>query len=214
MLQEITALRLQKKNHRRVNVYLDGEYAFALQAVLAASLKVGQPLSSEEVAQLQARDAAEVAYDKVLGFLSYRPRSRTEIEAYLRRRGVAPDAIEAAVNRLLQAGLLDDEAFARYWVENRELFRPRGSRALRYELRQKGVADRVIEQVLEGIDETDSAYRAARERARRFSKADYQTFRKRLGGFLQRRGFGYDIVKQTVDRLWRERQGPTMEGMS
>ncbi len=214
MLCRITALRLQKKNRQRVNVYLDGEYAFALQAVLATSLKVGQALSPEETAQLQVRDAVEVAYEKVLGFLSYRPRSRVEVEAYLQRRRVAPEATEAAVSRLLRAGLLDDEAFARYWVENRELFRPRGTRALRYELRQKGVADGVIERVLEGIDETDSAYRAAGERARRLSKADYQTFRQRLGGFLQRRGFGYDIVKQTVDRLWRERQGPTMKGMS
>jgi regulatory protein len=214
MLRKITALRLQKKNRHRVNVYLDGEYAFAVQMALATSLGVGQTLSSEDVAQLQTRDAAEIAYEKALGFLSYRPRSRAEIEAYLGRRKVAPEAIEATVNRLLQAGLLDDGAFAKYWVENRELFRPRGARALRYELRQKGVADRVIEQVLEGIDETDSAYRAARERARRFNKVDYQTFRQRLGGFLQRRGFGYDIVKQTVDRLWRERQGPTMEGMS
>ncbi len=214
MLRRITALRLQKKNRQRVNVYLDGEYAFGLQMALATPLKVGQTLSPEEIAQLQARDAVEVAYEKALGFLSYRPRSRVEIEAYLQRRKAAPEAIAAAVSRLLRANLLDDEAFARYWVENRELFRPRGTRALRYELRQKGVADRVIEQVLESVDETDSAYRAARERARRFSKADYQTFRQRLGGFLQRRGFGYDTVKQTVDRLWRERQGATMEGMS
>jgi regulatory protein len=181
---------------------------------LATSLKVGQMLSSEEIAQLQARDAAEVAYEKALGFLSYRPRSCAEIEAYLRRRRVAPEAVEAVVSHLIQAGLLDDGAFAEYWVENRELFRPRGPRALRYELRQKGVADQVIAQVLEGIDEADSAYRAARERARRFNKVDYRTFRQRLGGFLQRRGFGYATVKQTVDRLWRERQEPNMEGMS
>ncbi|MGQ9492725.1 MAG: recombination regulator RecX, partial [Anaerolineae bacterium] len=79
MSQKITALKLQKKNRQRVNVYLDGQYAFALQALVAASLKVGQSLSSEEIEQLQRRDAVEVAYERALDFLRYRPRSRAEV---------------------------------------------------------------------------------------------------------------------------------------
>jgi regulatory protein len=211
MLRKITALRLQKKNQQRVNVFLDGKYAFGLQAAVAAPLKVGQMLSPEETDQLQGRDAAEVAYDRALNFLSYRPRSRAEIEAYLKRRKVQSVTIQTVLDRLVGAGLLDDEAFAQYWVENREHFRPRGARSLRYELRRKGVPDAVIDQAIEDIDETESAYRAARERARRFRQVDYQVFRRRLGGFLQRRGFDYSVVKETVDRLWRELQVSTEE---
>jgi len=206
MPPEITALRLQKKNQQRVNVYLDSKYAFALQSSVAASLKVGQTLSPEEVDQLQRRDAAEVAYDRALNYLSYRPRSRAEIEAYLKRRRVPSITIQTVTDRLVGAGLLDDEAFAQYWVENREHFRPRGIRSLRFELRQKGVPDAVIDKAITNIDETESAYRAGRERARRLRRLDYQQFRRRLGGFLQRRGFGYDVVKVIVDRLWRELQ--------
>jgi len=203
MLQKITALRTQKKGHR-VSLFLDGKYACGLQASVAAGLRVGQTLSEEEIEELQERDETEVAYDRALNYLSYRPRSRAEMERYLQRRSVSAATTETLIERLLRAGLLDDEAFAQYWVENREQFRPRGAHALRSELRQKGVPDRLIEAAIDNVDETSSAYRAAQARARRLEHLDYQTFRRRLGGFLTRRGFGYGTVKETVNRLWRE----------
>lgn len=207
MLQKVTALRYQKKNRQRVNVYLDGQYAFGLQASIAAGLKVGQALGPEEIAQLQDRDLAEVAYERALGFLGYRPRSHAEVAAYLARRKVSPAVTQNVLARLAAVGLVDDEAFARYWVENRESFRPRGQRSLRYELKRKGVPDAVVEGATQEIDEADSAYRAAHDRAQRLSNLDYAVFRRRLGGFLQRRGFDYEVVKETVDRLWRENHG-------
>ena len=206
MEREITALRLQKKIHRRVSVYLDGEYAFGLQSAIAAPLKVGQVLSPDEIGQLRKRDSAEVAFDRALNFLSYRSRSCAEIEVYLARRKVVPDIIPQVVDRLTEAGLLDDRDFAQYWVENREAFRPRGKRLLRSELRGKGVVNAIIDQAIERIDESEGAYRAARARARRLSQLDYQTFRRRLSGFLQRRGFDYGTVKETVTRVWQELQ--------
>jgi regulatory protein len=203
MLQKITALRTQKKG-RRVRVFLDGRYAFGLQASVAAKLEVGQTLSADEIEELQERDETEVAYERALNYLSYRPRSRAEMERYLQRRSVSAAATKTLIERLLGAGLLDDRAFAEYWVENREQFRPRGMYALRSELRQKGVADAVIESTIDDVDETASAYRAAQARAQRLEHLDYQTFWRRLGGFLTRRGFGYSTVKETVNRLWRE----------
>nr|MBC7244547.1 RecX family transcriptional regulator [Chloroflexota bacterium] len=214
MFQKITALKLQKKNRQRVNVYLDGQYAFALQAIVAASLKVGQTLSPEEINQLQQRDAVEVAYERALDFLRYRPRSRAEVETYLQRHQVTAPILQSVMERLLDAGLLDDEAFARYWVENRESFRPRGQRSLRFELRRKGVSDAIVEEAIEEIDEAESAYRAGRDRARQLSRLDYQGFCRRLSGFLQRRGFDYDVVKETVNRLWQESRGSATEELS
>ena len=211
MLRKITALKLQKKNRQRVNVYLDGEYAFGLHALLAAPLKVGQSLSPEEIEQLRERDALEVAYERALDFLSYRPRSRAEVEAYLQRHRVPDPTVRSVIERLSTAGLLDDEAFARYWVENREAFRPRGQRSLRFELRRKGVPDAVVEEAIEEVDEAESAYRAARDRARQLSHLDYQVFYRRLSGFLQRRGFDYEVVKETVKRLWLESRGSATE---
>ena len=79
----------------------------------------------------------------------------------LQQKGVSEEAVEAVIQRLCRAKLLDDEAFARYWISNREQFKPRGEYALRYELRQKGVAGSIIDALLQGADETESAYREA-----------------------------------------------------
>jgi len=214
MGQKITALRQQKKNRQRVSVCLDGSYAFGLQAIIAASLKVGQTLSPEQIQELQKSDLEEMGYERALGFLSYRPRSEAEVVAYLQRRKVPPEAIQAATERLLRAGLLDDEAFSKYWVENRESFRPRGLHLLRFELRRKGVQDAAIDQAIGDLDEAESAYRAAQGKARRYASLDRASFRRRLWGFLQRRGFDYEATKEAVERLWQEAQGATEEESS
>ena len=200
----ITALVAQKRNKERVNVYIDGEFAFGLALIEAAKLRKGQHLSDEEIERLKALDEVERAHERALHFLSYRPRSSEEVRRRLREKGFSDEAVEAVIERLERVGLLNDEAFARFWVENRENFSPRSMRALRYELRQKGVPEPVIESALAEMDEEDAAYRAAKARLRRYQDADERTFRKRLGDYLLRRGFSYSVVRDVLDRLWVE----------
>ena len=95
--------------------------------------------------------------------------------------------------------------FARFWKENRDSFSPRSQWLTKLELRQKGVAGDIIDQVVGTIDDGDSAYRAALSKARRLSRSDYQDFRRRLGEYLKRRGFGYGVINHTVERVWEER---------
>jgi regulatory protein len=204
MTGKITALKVQKKNTDRVNVYLDGHFAFGLSAILAASLKLGEFLSEAEVESLRDRDDAEVAYNRALDYLSYRPRSKSEVSTYLKRRGLPDRLIEAVVERLARAGLLDDEAFARFWVENRERFRPRGVRALRYELRSKGISDEIADRILATVDPSASAYEAAAKKAHQLSHLDQQTFHQKLVGYLARRGFDYEVAREVAQRSWRE----------
>ena len=204
MAGKVTALVAQKRNKERVNVYLDGEFAFGLAAIEAIRLHKGQELSEAEIARLKALDEVEVAHEAALKFLSYRPRSVAEVRKRLQEK-YSPEAVEAVLGRLIEASLLDDQAFARYWVENREQFEPRSARALRFELRRKGVPDSDIRASLEEVDEEDTAFRAARAQARRLNGQDGQVFRKRLGDFLLRRGFGYEVIKHVVNRLWEER---------
>jgi regulatory protein len=204
MAGTITALVAQKRNKERVNVYLDGEFAFGLAMVEALKLRKGQSLTDEDITRLKALDEIEVAHERALNFLSYRPRSSEEVRRNLREKQFAEQTIETVIERLERAGLVDDEAFARFWVDNRERFGPRSRRALRYELRQKGVPDTAIQAALADLDEEEAAYRAASARLRRYARADEETFRKRLGDFLARRGFGYGIVRDVLDRLWQE----------
>jgi regulatory protein len=201
---KITALKYQKKNRDRVSVYLDGQFAFGLPAIVAASLKSGQSLSEAEIEALRQQGVVEGAYDRALNYLSYRPRSRAEIVTYLEGRDVPGGQIEEVVERLERAGLLDDDAFARYWVENRERFRPRGLHALRYELRRKGINDEVIERALASIDVSSSAYRAAEAKARQLQHLDPATFRRKLLDYLARRGFEYEVAKDATERHWIE----------
>ncbi|MGI5916111.1 MAG: RecX family transcriptional regulator [Anaerolineae bacterium] len=207
MAGKITALRVQKKRRNRVNVYVDGEFAFGLQDVLAAKLSVGQELGDDEIEALKRQDSVESAYEKALYYLSYRPRSEQEIERYLQGKGLDEEATATVLDRLRHARLVGDAEFAEFWVENRETFRPRGPWALRAELRQKGVADEIIDQALEAVDEEKSAMEAAERVVHRFARLDADTFWRRLMGYLQRRGFGYGVSRRVVDEMWKQVAG-------
>lgn len=213
MGKQITALKTQKRNKRRVNVYLDGQFAFGIADIQAARLQVGQTLSEEEIAQLEEQDAVERAVNKAMDLLSYRPRSRAEIRRRLRRKDHDDSTIDEALSHLNRAGLVDDREFARYWVDNRFRFKPRGVLALRQELRQKGVPDTIIDEALVGYDEEDAANRAAEKAIRRLQRFDPTAFRRKLNGYLRRRGFSFAIINPLVDQAVAEhKRNGTFEG--
>lgn len=197
----ITALRFQKRNKNRVNLYLDGQFALGLAAIEAAHLRVGQALSDEDIARLQRQDEVERAYERALNFLSYRPRSEVEVRRNLRKKDVEDEVIQMVIERLTRAGLLDDREFARYWVENRLQFNPRGTRSLRQELWQKGIPASIIADTLAGFDEEAAARRAAEAGARRLAHLEPRDFRRRLVAYLARRGFSYTAIGTLVEEM-------------
>ena len=203
----ITAVeRQERRGGRRVNVYLDGSYAFSLSIDLSLGLRVGHVLSSEQVASLLERDQEHVSLDAALNYLGTRPRSEREIRRRLSRNPVPPSLLDRVVGRLRSLGLVDDHAFAQYWVEQRQTHRPRGARLLRAELRQKGVDSDLAAEIAESTEVTaaEDAYRAASKKAAQLKSLDERTFRTRLGQFLARRGFDWDTIAPTVERYWRE----------
>lgn len=204
MDKKITALQVQKKNPNRVNVYLDGEFAFGLARITAAWLAVGQTLSARKVEELLKADSVEVAMQRALHLLSYRPRSEKEVTDHLRKHETPEAVIDQVVDRLKQTRMVDDDRFARLWADNRSDFRPRGRFALRSELRQKGVPEGAIEQALVGLDEDRLAYQAAQAKARKLAAADEFDFKKKMYGFLTRRGFSHDTITEVVAALWQE----------
>ena len=201
MAGTITTLRYQKRNKNRVNVYLDDQFAFGLAAIEAARLRVGQALSDDDIARLRRQDDVERAHERALNFLSYRPRSEAEVRRNLRKKDVTDEAIEAEVERLTRAGMLDDREFARYWVENRLQFNPRGARALGHEMREKGVPVSIIDDTLAGFDEEPAARKAAEAGARRLAHLEPTAFRRRLGAYLARRGFSYAVISPLVEEM-------------
>ncbi len=208
-MNTITALSVQKRDPTRVNVYLDDAFAFGLDMDLALRLKVGQTLLPEEIDSLQASDEIEKAKDRVLRLLARRPYSVTEIRRYLRRHRYNETVEAAVIHYVVDAGYANDEAFAEFWVEQRETFRPRSQRALQYELRGKGLDREAIDNALEEYDETDAARRLAQKKGRRWQRLTEEEYRNKLGSYLQRQGFPYDIVRVVVAESWQALQSET-----
>lgn len=203
-MRKITAIEAQKRRPNRVNIHLDGEFAFALERITAAWLRVGQELDEKKIEQLQAEDTRERALQQALLFLSYRARSESEIRKNLQKHEIPETVIEETLERLRRDGLANDEQFARAWVENRSAFRPRSRRLMALELRQKGLDNEAAKSALEGVDDKALAYEAAQKRATRFKGLEWSEFRTKLSGFLARRGFSYSVIAPAVTRIWNE----------
>ncbi|SRR5690606_7054142 len=198
----VTALQLQKHNKERVNLFLDGEYAFAISLTAAMGLRKGQALSPAQVAELRDEGESNLAYHQALRYLGMRPRSEQEVVTYLRRKGYDDQLIEAVTSKLGEQGYVDDEAFARFWVENRNRFRPRSKRALAYELRQKGVDREDIDSALAPQDDEAAAWDAVQPKLERWAGLPQEEFKQKLLGFLARRGFSYGVGRAVYERAW------------
>ena len=207
-MPEITGVQLQKHDPERVSIFLDGVFGFGASRMLVAArnLKEGRRLTSEEIAELLRDDDIERAFGAALNFLSYRQRSKHELEVYFRRNGAESEVVTAVLERLERMGMVDDREFAKFWIRNRLASRPRGSRALKAELRQKGLESELIDDELSNIeDEEPLAYRAAQLKLRSLATLDDRTFVTRLVGHLQRRGFPFPVAAKVARALVSER---------
>lgn len=204
----ITSVEKQARR-ARVNVFLDGEFAFSLRldVVAMAGLRAGVELDSERRRALEAEDQRLGATEAALRLLSTQPRSERDLRERLeKRRGFAPEAVDQAMTRMKELGYLDDAAFARLYVDARQAS-PRSQRALAFELGRKGLDRAHIEAALEEHSDAEAAYDAAQRRMKALQSLDRPAFERRLSNFLAGRGFSYGITRSTVERCWRELQG-------
>lgn len=195
-----------RKNRQGVKVILDGGSAFSLSLAVAAEagLHKGQTLSIPEIERLKSTDQLHRSLNSALRYMSPRPRSEVEIRTRLSRHRFDTETIQKVLAELKKQGLVDDVAFAQFWRENRENFRPRSRRLMELELKQKGVDAEIIAKATIDVDDDQGAYRAAQKKARSLSGLDYPSFRKRMGSFLKRRGFDYELINRIIDRIWQE----------
>ena len=198
----ITALSAQLKNPDRVNVFIDGTFALGLAATVAAGLRIGQDITQAELEQLDQRDEVHRVRERVLRLLARRPYSSAEISRYLRRHKIGDDIIQNVIDDLTEAKLIDDDAFAAYWVEQRETFRPRSRLALRQELSQKGIEREIVTEALSNTDEIESARRVAQRQAGRWRGLPEAEWRTKMTRYLMRQGYPYDIVNEVVTETW------------
>lgn len=209
MMKRITRIQPQARHSRRVNVDLDGEFAFGLAQSVAAGLTVGQELSDQDIIRIVESESDEKAYLCALGYLARRDHSETELRRKLAQKGFSEERIGRAIDRVRECGYIDDRRFAENWIRSQSRFRPRSARMLRYELKLKGVSDPVISESLAGVDDEQAAFDCAEKYSRRLAGLDQPVFRNRLGAYLARRGFSYETVRTTVQAAWNSLHSET-----
>jgi regulatory protein len=207
----VTGISAQKRNPERLNIYLDGEFAFGLSSIVAAWLRIGEKLNEQKIEELRQSDGFEVAYQSALKSLNYRSRTKKEISQKLSEKGYSTDQIQTVVDRLERAGLVEDARYAQMWVENRNEFHPRSQRLMRLEMKQKGINEEVIESALGGsADDSELAIRAAKQQLRKYGRLEWPEFRQKLSAFLTRRGFSYGTISPVVRSVWESlKNNPT-----
>jgi len=207
----VTGLEPAKRGTDRLNVYLDGHFLGTVADAYAYQqrLTVGVTLSPEAAADLRRVVGRQAHLDAAMHYLTFRPRSEQELRRFFAHRQVDDATAEAVMGDLRRLGLVNDEAFARFWSENRQRFRPRGARLLRHELRTKGIASETLDALAgeEGQPDQETLACAAAEKvAQRWVSKPWPEFRKSLGAYLVRRGFEYEVVSAVTRRLWEQRE--------
>jgi regulatory protein len=201
----VTAITGQVRDPERVSVFIDGVFAIGLARDVADAfgLHKDQVLDEAQLADLLARNQLHRATTSALNFLAYRPRSEGEIRRKLQQGAYPQGTIEQVLERLREWRYVDDEDFARRWIENRNANRPRGERLLAQELKAKGIDSDIMAEALEeaGIDEGAGALSLARQRARQLRDLEPAVRERRLTGFLARRGYGFDVIRATLETL-------------
>ncbi|MFP4572564.1 MAG: RecX family transcriptional regulator [Desulfobacterales bacterium] len=201
----ITAITPQKKNSNRCSIFIDSAYAFSVSEKIASALRVGEHITDSQIKRLKAEDEPEYAFSRALHYLKYRPRSKKEIREYLEKKRFSEAGIANVLKRLENYRYVDDEQFARLWIENRSRHRPRGEFALRYELIQKGIEETIIDRMLSGFHEKEPAWRAVLPRLKQWEGLDPVNLKKKIYDHLRRRGFSFqtcqDVFEEAVKHL-------------
>ena len=205
----------RQPRRRHFDVRTDGGLVLPISPEVLARfhLRVGDELDQSRLDEIADAEARHSALATALRLLTYRPRSEAELRDRLGRQRAPAAITDEVVARLKELSLIDDEAFARMWVERRQRTSPHGRRLIASELRAKGLSRSVVENSIADLDEGEAAYRAAARRARSLSSAPYPQFRRRLTDLLLRRGFDAEAAGQATRRLWQERgAGPPETG--
>ena len=207
---QITAIKPQRRKDR-FNIFIDGVFAFGIDAnvLLKEGLKIGLELSGLEITSLIKANEFNTVFNKALKFLSYRPRSEKEFEYWFKKKEIGEDVQKLVISKLKELKFINDEEFARVWIEQRTNFKPRSSRLIKIELRQKGISKDIIESEIFNsqfsiFNEMEKAKKIINSKIHKYKGLSKQEIFKKLGGVLARRGFSYEVIKQSIDEACKK----------
>ncbi len=199
----ITALDVQKKNSRRVSVFVDGEYSFSVfdELVHVYHLEIGKDVNTIDLKALAEEDEYKRAFSRAIKNLSRSEKSQKQIFDLLTQNEFCEDIIKRVILRLLELDYLSDERLAKDFVARSNSL---GLRAIKAKLKQKGISDEIINNVLSCTDETDSAIELAKKLMQKHSALDNFKRKKKVSDFLARRGYSWDTISYAISRAEEE----------
>lgn len=200
-MPKITDMQIQKNNKSRANVYIDGEFAFGLEmlTVMKLGLKIGREVSEEQLAQAVFDSEKSVAFERAVNYLSRCMKTCKQMREYLTGKGYTPDVVSNVVDRLKELKYLDDETYARLYVEQNS--QSKGEYRLKQELTVKGISKSLIDKYC--VQDGERSVNAAAQLAVKYMKgkpSDIKTLQK-LQRFLISRGYGFDTVNQVIHKF-------------
>ncbi len=206
----VTAITQQKRDESKYNIFIDGEYAFALpmQDILYFKLKEGQEAAEDTVNFIRQNLIYIKAQDTALHFLGYKMRTVKEIRRKLEEKEFAEDIIEQVLAFLEKYGYADDREYCRRYIREQLRLKPKSGYALGIELKQRGVSSAIVEEILAEteFDEAADAVRWLEKKSRGQWPPDLKK-KKQLYDFLLRKGYSYDIIQEAFRQMQE-----TMEG--
>jgi regulatory protein len=219
---KVTQVESQKKNKRRFNIFLDGQFAFGADedTVVNYRLVIGKEISAEDLPKLLQETEVGLLMGRMYGLFNVRQRSEKEVRDYLRRLSfkrklkdqeqISDLIAEEVIQKLKQKELINDEAFAAAWAQSRRSSKRKGINAIKAELYQKGIGRETIEEVISSQSSATSEDQLAREALEKKMKIWQNLpeleFKKKATEFLIRRGFEYSVVKDVVDKTQKNEE--------
>ncbi len=214
-MSKITSVEPQKKNPKRFNIFLDGQFAFGADEDLIVSYRIipGKIIEQKDLEKLLFESEVGKLMERMYGLFSVRQRSEKETRDYLKnlsfkrklkdREEISDLVIDLLVERLKAKGMINDLEFAKSWVEARRKSKQKGVRALKAELFQKGIDREIIEEVVKEDDgsEEDLAEKALEKKMKSWKNLERREFKKKALEFLMRRGFDYETSKTVVEKF-------------
>ena len=212
----ITDIKQAVKNQNRANIFVNGKYRFSLDIFQLTQLnvKVGSKFTKTEIENLEQQSEFGKLYALALNYCLMRPHSKKEISDYLwkktlnrklknrktgefyEKKGVSKISVEQVLNRLIEKKYIDDEKFAKFWVENRNQRKGSSIKKLKSELFSKGVSSDIIEQVLSesNRNDEDEIQKIIAKKAKKY------TDEQKLIAYLARQGFSFDEIKKVISK--------------
>ena len=197
-----------QRNKDRVNVYVDDLFTSGIDLELKYKhkLEVGMEVDDNFIQEVLKSEEQNKVINHALNLLSFRQRSEKEIYTALKRKDYDEIYIENAIDYCRRQKFLDDRAFAKAFIKDKLNLNQLGEQRIKYELQRKGVSQNIIDDVLvlDRDDQYEAAFKLAEKKLPSYRNDDRNAAYRKLSGFLQRKGYSFEIVSKVVKEILKD----------